>query len=174
MNAVTTMPAGLVRPHATPPLPSDDALAVQQLVARVYLAEDSRDLEALRQIFTPDMVHEHTLFGRQDGIGAFIAMIEANPQGFDGFRHQAVNIVTSGAGDGEADALSYILVLKLFAQAGEASADLPRIVGHGVVRDHLRKHDGRWSISHRLYDQFAVSATLLPDAEARDRAAQRI
>jgi hypothetical protein len=153
--AGTRLPHGLVAPP-TAALAPDDAMAVHELVTRVYLAEDSRDYDALRAIFTADAVHAHALYGTVVGGPAIAEFVRSSPQGFDGIRHHAYNIVTRSTGANRAEALSYVMPVRLFPQAGQAAGDAPRILGHGVVRDELVKQDGAWRIARRTYDQFSV------------------
>lgn len=173
-SKVTTLPAELVQPDLAVPLPPADAIAIHELVTRIYLAEDSRDLNALRQLVTEDLVHEHTVYGKLEGVENFVGFVRDNPGAFDRFRHQALNIVTRQTGPDKAEALSYILVLQVHPVEGEDALALPRIIGQGVVRDRLAKVGGRWRIAHRVYDQFSVSAALVPDRAARENYASTI
>lgn len=164
----TVLPEELVQPDAGDRLRGDDALAIHELIARVYLAEDSRDFTALRQLVTPDLVHDHSLYGRAVGPEGLVALVRDHPERFDGLRHQAFNVATRAIGPDSAEAVSYILVAQL---GGGDVVDLPRILGHGVVRDRLVRVAGRWRIAHRVYDQFALAGAVVADADARRSAA---
>lgn len=169
----TILPDLLVRPESSTPLAASDAIAIHELLNRFYLAEDSRDLTALRQLVTDDFVQIHSLFGRLDGAEALANWVNDNPQFFDGIRHQAINVATHSTGADTAQAIGYILVFQLFGDE-HVSPALPRIIGHGVVRDSLVRHDGSWRVSHRTYDQMSVLPAFAPDAEARQTAAQNV
>lgn len=175
-NATSTrLQPALVNPALHEPLAAGDALEVHELIHRVLLAEDSRDYDALRQLFTEDAVHDHSIYGRVQGSQAIVAFVQANlARGFDGVRHHAFNVVTARLGEDGAAAVSYVVPLKLFPAAGESDGDLPRILGHGVVRDRLIKRNARWRIAHRSYDQFSVWPEMLGDPEVLARAAQAV
>lgn len=171
----TRLPAEVVNPAAGERLEPWDALEVHELIHRVYLAEDSRDYDALRAIFTEDAVHDHSIYGRVEGAEAIVEFVRANlAQGFDGVRHHALNVATRRAGENQAESVSYVVPLKLFPGPGDGDGDLPRVLGHGVVRDRLVKHHGRWRIAHRIYDQFSVWPAMVPDPGLLQRAAQAI
>lgn len=167
----TLLPDGLVQPNAGDRLRAEDALAIHELIARVYLAEDSRDFTALRQLVTPDLVHDHSLYGRVDGPEGLVGLVRDHPERFDGLRHQAFNVATRAVGPDVAEAVSYILVAQL---GGGDVVELPRILGHGVVRDRLVRAGGRWRIAHRVYDQFALAGAVVADADARSSAARHL
>lgn len=172
--ARTTLPDALVNPANVTYLSGDDANQIRETVQRVYLAEDSRNYDAFRHLLSRDYVQEHSLYGRLEGSQAFIDWMKANPQGFDRYRHMALNTVTSAVGKDKAYAVSYLLVLELHPNKESDAKDLPRILAHGVVRDQLVKRDGRWLISHRTYDQFAVTASVAADREVRINASRYI
>lgn len=165
----TTLPAAVVEPNGGARLPPEDVIAIHEVLARVYLAEDSRDYGALRQLVTPDLVHEHSIYGTANGPEGLVSLVRDHPERFDGLRHQALNIATRALGPTTAEAVSYIVVLQLHA-ADET--DLPRILAHGVVRDQLAKQGGVWRIAHRTYEQFALSAAVVPDPDVRGQAAR--
>ncbi|HAX76884.1 MAG TPA: hypothetical protein DCY88_13840 [Cyanobacteria bacterium UBA11372] len=170
---VTQLPLEIVRSHEAKPLDAADTIAIHELINRVFLAEDSRDREALQQTVTEDFVQEHTIFGKLTGRETFASWVIDNPEFFDGIRHMAGNIVVSGDGIDRAQAVSYIYVFQLFSDIYEAS-NIPRILAHGIVRDRLIKENGRWKIAHRIYDQFAVQSEVVPDAKIREQASQAI
>ncbi|MEL7304780.1 MAG: enoyl-CoA hydratase-related protein [Myxococcota bacterium] len=168
----TRLPAELVNADSVQPLASEESVAVHETVTRVYLAEDSRDPAALKSLVTEDFVQEHIVYGRLQGRDAFADWVVNNPAAFDGYRHMSINIVTSALGENEAQALSYILVVEVHPEAEIQATALPRILGHGVVRDRLVKQAGRWLIAQRTYDQFAVPAAVMGSRDARLRIAQ--
>lgn len=172
--SVTELPAHIVEPNAATPLSGADAIAVHETVTRVYLAEDARNGVALKQLVTDDFVQDHGIYGRLEGPDAFESFVLDNPLAFDHYRHMAMNIVTKATGDNEAEAVSYILVLNVHPTDESQAAGLPNILAHGVVRDRLEKEDGQWRIAHRIYDQFAVTASVVPDQETRLNAARTV
>ncbi len=166
----TKLPASTVRLEEATPLPTADAIAIHELLNRVYLAEDTRDGDALRQLVTADFVQIHSLFGRLSGREAFARWVLDNPQFFDGLRHQAINSVTRASGPGSAQAVSYILVFQVFSDDAAVSELLPRLIGHGVVTDSLTSDGGTWHLAHRTYDQFSILPAFAPDSELRGKA----
>ena len=90
------LPAALVNAASCEPFAPPDALAVHEAICRVYLAEDSRDYDALRAIFTEDGVHDHSIDGRVQGAEAVVGFVQDNlARGFDGVRHHALNVITA-------------------------------------------------------------------------------
>jgi hypothetical protein len=167
---VTQLPVDVVRWQTAKPLPAADTIAIYELLHRVYLAEDSRDREALRQTITHDFVQDHSIVGRVTGRDAFADWVLSIPDFFDGRRHMAINIAVAAGEPGEAFAVHFLFVFELFA-AGREAAGLPRVLAHGVVRDRLVRAEGTWLIAHRIYDQFALFPGAVPDAERRAQGA---
>lgn len=168
MHERTSIPDRLVKPMSAEPLDAADRIEIHELVTRVYLVEDTRDYDAIHQICTEDFVQIHPA-GNTEGLEAFVAFLQKFSIGFDGKRHHALNIVTRRVGDDEAEAASYLISIELFNTEGRFDSNLPRIIGHAVVIDSLRKINGRWRIYRRVYDQFAVNAAFMPDATERER-----
>jgi hypothetical protein len=163
----TNLPTSVVRVNEATPLSGIDAVAIHELLNRIYLAEDSRDGDALRQSVTADFVQVHSLFGTLSGREAFACWVLDNPQFFDGFRHQAINAVTRATGSDSAQAVSYILVFQVFSDDIGTAQLLPRIIGHGVVTDTILRDGTSWRLAHRTYDQFSLSSAFLSDESLR-------
>jgi hypothetical protein len=165
------LPLNIVKPGIAEPLPAADTIAIHELVNRIYLAEDSRDGQALEEAVTEDFIQDHSVAGRVVGGKAFARWVLDAPYFFNGRRHMAGNIITSSAGKNEAFAVHYIFEWELFSDAAQAS-DLPRFLGHGIVRDRLVRDSGRWRVAHRIYDQFGLSPAVFADADLRKRGSQ--
>lgn len=165
-----SLPETVVRNTVAVPLPAADAISIHELLHRVYLAEDTRDAEALRQAVSTDFIQNHNIFGRLQGRDAFAKWVMDNPQAFDGFRHQALNVATRATGKHRAEAVSYIMVLQVYSSDDKAMLASPRIIGHGIVKDRLVKENGKWVLASRTYDQFSVLPALFPDDSLRTRA----
>jgi SnoaL-like domain len=165
------LPRNVVSPGVAEPLPAADAIAIHELINRIYLAEDSRDAKALEEAVTEDFIQDHSIAGGVVGAKAFASWVLDAPYFFNGRRHMAGNIITSSAGTNEAFAVHYIFVWELFSDAAQAS-DLPRFLGHGIVRDRLVKDGVRWRVAHRIYDQFGVLPAVFTDADLRKRGSQ--
>lgn len=168
MHERTSIPDRLVKPMSAEPLDAADRIEIHELVTRVYLVEDTRDYDAVHQICTEDFVQIHPA-GSTEGLEAFVAFLQKFAIGFDGKRHHALNIVTQRVSNDEAEAASYLISIELFNTEGREDANLPRIIGHAVVIDSLRKTNGQWRIYRRVYDQFAVNAKFMPDPAERER-----
>lgn len=180
---ITELPAGFCSPQTVleQELSIGDRLQITELLHRVYLAEDSRDYDALKQILADDYINEHPLFGKQENADSFIEWFKNNPIGFDGIRHNCLNSITRGVGKNIAESVSYILVLQLFPSESrneslseELDSLLPRIIGHGVVVDRWIRKEDRWYLQHRIYQQMSINATFLPNTDMRESAAKTI
>ncbi len=122
----TILPPHVIRSAETTPLPPEDAIAIHELLNRVYLAEDTRDPVALKQLVAEDFVQSHAVFGQLEGQDAFAEWVISNPQLFDGIRHQAINTVTSGVDETTALAVGYLIVTQLFSDDESVAATLPK------------------------------------------------
>ncbi|WP_051469912.1 nuclear transport factor 2 family protein [Fischerella sp. PCC 9605] len=171
---ITHLPLEVIRNDEAKALDPKDAIAVHELLNRVFLAEDSRDADALRQCVTADLSHHHSLYGALHGREAFVNWVLSNPQFFDGLRHQALNVVTSSEGSDKGRAVSYVLVFQLFSADEALTSFLPRLIAHGIVRDRIVKEDGNWRIAERIYDQFSVLGSLIADSTLRSKASEHL
>lgn len=178
---VTELPTGFCDPESgtTETLSVSDRFEITELLHRIYLCEDSRDYEALEKILTEDYINEHPLFGRHENASSFIEWLENSPAGFDGIRHHCLNSVTRKAGNDAAESVSYLFVTQLFPAASrnespseEIDAALPRIIGHGVVVDRWIRHNNRWYLRQRIYQQMSINSSFLPDSKKREEVAQ--
>ena len=178
---VTELPTGFCNPETTleQKLSTSDRIQITELLHRVYLCEDSRDYDALKQILVDDYINEHPLFGKHESASSFIEWFKNSPTGFDGIRHNCLNSITRGISKDVAESVSYILVLQLFpAQSRnelprvELDSLLPRTIGHGVVVDRWIKKEARWYLQHRVYQQMSINAAFLPDNALWEEAAK--
>jgi hypothetical protein len=178
---VTELPAGFCKPETTleSQLSTSDRFQITELLHRVYLCEDSRDLAALKEILVDDYVNEHPLFGKHESASSFLEWLKNNPAGFDGIRHNCLNSITRGVGKNSAESVSYILVLQLFpaqsrheSPTTELDSLLPRTIGHGVVVDRWIKKLESWYLQHRVYQQMSVNTAFLPNDAMGEAAAQ--
>jgi predicted helicase len=174
MHSKTHLPLEVIRNDEAKALEPVDIIAVHELLNRVFLAEDSRDADALRQCVTEDLSHHHSLYGSLNGRETFVIWVLSNPQFFDGLRHQAVNIVTSSESSNNVRVVSYINVFQVFSEDDALKSVLPRLIAHGVVRDRIVKEDGKWRIVERIYDQLSVLGSLIPDTTLRAKASENL
>ncbi|MBP2831857.1 nuclear transport factor 2 family protein [Aquimarina sp. U1-2] len=170
-NKETVLPKKMVQTKGVTMLPAEDIVMIREIVNRLYLAEDSRDFEAFRQLLADDFVQDHP-FQVMVGAEGMIDFFKKNPQVFDGYRHHAFNVTTRAIGDNEAESVHYLISLKLFPMDGEDANQSPFIAGHGVVVDRLRKENGKWRFTSRVYDQMAIASEFSPDLVYRQRFAK--
>lgn len=178
---ITELPAGICNPETAleRELSIVDRIQITELLHRVYLCEDSRDYDALKQILVDDYINEHPLFGRHESASSFIEWFENTPTGFDGIRHNCLNSITRGVGKDVAESISYLLVLQLFpaksrneSSTEELNSLLPHTIGHGVVCDRWIRQKDRWYLQHRVYQQMSINGDFLPDNAMREKASQ--
>ena len=167
---ITALTTNIVRPAEATPLNAADSIAIHELITRVYLAEDLREREALQQTVTENYLQLHTVYGRIEGRANFASWVLDHPDYFDGFRHHAFNIATKSEGLNRASAVSYIMVWQVFSNDPEIAPSLPRIIGHGVVKDRFLKEGERWLLSERIYEQFSLSPAVVSDPQIRAEA----
>ncbi|MDJ0635976.1 MAG: nuclear transport factor 2 family protein [Xenococcaceae cyanobacterium MO_188.B29] len=177
----TELPAGCCAPKTIldRELSVGDRLQITELLHRIYLCEDSRDYEALKQILVDDYINEHPLFGRHENASSLIEWLKNNPAGFDGIRHNCLNSITRGISKDIAESVSYIMVLQLFpaksrkeSPSEELDSLLPRTIAHGVVVDRWIKKEDIWYLQHRVYQQMSVNSAFLPDSAMREETAK--
>jgi hypothetical protein len=61
MQNLTVLPLEVVRVEEATPLSPADTIAIHELLNRVYLSEDSREREVLRQVVTENFVQIHSI-----------------------------------------------------------------------------------------------------------------
>ncbi len=178
---VTELPAGCCDPKTAleEELSVGDRVQIIELLHRVYLCEDSRDYEALKQILVDEYINEHPLFGRHESASSFIEWLKNIPAGFDGIRHNCLNSITRRISQDIAESVSYIMVLQLFPAKSrnelpseELDSLLPRTIGHGVVVDRWIKKEEHWYLQYRVYQQMSVNSAFLPDSVMREEVAK--
>ena len=117
------------------------AAELRNLTADYACAIDTRDIEAVRRVFSADAIL--TAPGRRwEGIDAIAAFFEedfrANPAAR---RHFVTNIRVTDATAGTAAATSYFLFTNASAEAS--------ILGWGSYTDRVVEFDGRWQIAEK-------------------------
>ncbi|MGV2826941.1 nuclear transport factor 2 family protein [Myxosarcina sp. GI1(2024)] len=178
---ITELPVGFCNPETAleRELSVSDRFQITELLHRVYLCEDSRDYDALKQILVDDYINEHPLFGLHDSARSFVEWLKNTPVGFDGIRHNCLNSITRGISKDLAESVSYVLVLQLFPakSRNESPSEqldllLPSTIGHGVVVDRWMRKQDRWYLQHRVYQQMSINSAFLPDRVKREEAAR--
>lgn len=117
-------------------LPTDDIVAIQQLVARYNHAIDGGDAEGWGRCFAPEGSFQ--ISGREPTVGRE-ALAEIVRRRADGSRHVTTNMLIEGDGD-TATMRAYLTVLR------ERAVSVT-----GSYTDRLVKVDGRWLFEQRLF-----------------------
>ncbi|MEE8422019.1 MAG: nuclear transport factor 2 family protein [Dehalococcoidia bacterium] len=117
-------------------LPTDDIVAIQQLVARYNHAIDGGDAEGWANCFTAEASFQ--ISGREPTVGRE-ALAEIVRRRADGSRHVTTNMLIEGDG-GTATMRAYLTVLR------ERAVSVT-----GSYTDRLVKVDGRWLFEQRLF-----------------------
>ena len=75
---ITELPPGFCNPETTleSELSTSNRIQITELLHRIYLCEDSRDYEALKQILVDDYINEHPLFGKHESASSFIVFCQ--------------------------------------------------------------------------------------------------
>ena len=119
------------------PLPVEDVLAIQKLLADYNHAIDFGDADAFASMFVEDGVLD-TGHGPTEGRAALKEFAGALPSMVSGLRHLISNVSIDGDGDA-ATARAYLQGWLTAGGAGEA-----RLIISGVYNDTLRREDGQW------------------------------
>lgn len=128
------------------PLTADDLAQIHQLYGTYCHSVDEGDGKAFSACFTTDGVLDAG-GPPVKGAEALAGFADSIPSAVPGIRHLVGNIVVSGQGD-EAEGRAY---LTAYSSAGGAT----QVLTTGRYRDRLRRQDGRWLFSERV---FAVDA----------------
>ncbi len=130
------------------PLPVEDVLAIEKLLADYNHAIDFGDADAFAGMFVEDGVLD-TGQGPTEGRAALKEFAGALPGMVPGLRHLISNVSIDGDGDA-ATTKAYLQGWLTAGGAGEA-----RLIISGVYRDTLRREDGQWRF---------VTRNLTPDS----------
>lgn len=119
------------------PLPVEDVLAIQKLLADYNHAIDFGDADAFAGMFVEDGALD-TGNGPTTGRAALKDFAAALPGMVPGLRHLISNVTVDGDGD-TATTKAYLQGWVTAGGAGEA-----KLIVSGVYRDTLRREDGAW------------------------------
>jgi len=128
------------------PIPAEDHVAIQQLLATYAWALDTADLDTLRALFLADGILQDTRGNRYEGIEAILAYcaeLTSGPE-FRGRRHHIDNLLLEPTPEGYL-CRSYWTVTKWDAGTGQKQIDF---TGHS--RDLYVRQPGGWRIRERL------------------------
>ncbi len=124
------------------PLSADDKLAILDTIARYNLAADKHDLEATVDLYTDDGCIDGYFQARagkdfREDLQKILAMHEKTVN-----RHVSTNHIIEGHDD-RAAVGSLLIVFQGDPSKGESVI----VKGTVVIRDELRKVDGRWLVA---------------------------
>jgi uncharacterized protein (TIGR02246 family) len=124
-------------------LPTEDVVAIQQLVAEYAHAFDSGDGAAVAACFVPDGSLDSgvAVVGGRDALAAMVATM---PELMPGGRHVVSNVHVSGEGD-DANVRMY---LQVFLTAG--GAERTTLLLSGRYDDTVRRENGTWRFVSRV------------------------
>jgi hypothetical protein len=140
-----------------------DRLEIQELLVRYSHAVDTRDWDALAQVFTPDATIDYTTFGGIKGdFAAIRAFLQASMPHFSGYQHLIANIVLEIDGDearGRTACLNPMVI-----DRGDGSE--PHVFFCGLwYRDRLVRTAQGWRIADRRQERsyiFNAPPEMLP------------
>jgi uncharacterized protein (TIGR02246 family) len=124
------------------PLPADDVLAIQKLLADYNHAVDAGDGATFAGLFTEDGSLDSG-FGVTEGRAALAEFAAAVPVMVPGTRHLITNLSIDGDGDGATTKV----YLQMWATAGGAPET--KLVISGIYEDTLRRDGGQWRFATR-------------------------
>ena len=132
-------------PTQTKVLTADDKLAIQELIARYSMYEDTGDADAMAALFTEDGC---TVNSRGAVIRGREQLAEAARRRWEKpevhrWVHWSANVVVEATDDG-AEAHSYAMILVI----GDDPEDI-RVRSLTAKRDRLRREGGRWLFASR-------------------------
>jgi len=147
-------------------LTADDRLEMLDLIHRYNWSADARDVPATLAEYTADgAITGDFAAGPGPSFGADLARVFASEGTLK--RHVACNVRVA-PGDAASVVVAYVL---LVVEAGAA----PAVAATSVIRDELRKEDGRWKVHrHRvridpgLRDALVAAGMLPRDADPPD------
>jgi hypothetical protein len=120
-----------------------DRADIHDLLARVALAQDGHDWEALGDCFHPDAVYAHP-GGELIGVDTIVDRSRTALSRLDASQHLLGTTLTT-VDDQEATAVSYFQAQHV--RRGTPGGDLYVIAG--TYEDRLVRDDGHWRIVHR-------------------------
>jgi len=130
------------------PLPVEDVLAIQKLLADYNHSIDAGDGDAFAGVFVEDGTLD-VGHGVTEGRAALKEFAGALPAMVPGIRHLISNVSIDGSGE---SATSKVY-LQAWVTAGGAAES--KLIISGIYRDTLRREDGEWRF---------VSRNMTPDA----------
>jgi uncharacterized protein (TIGR02246 family) len=124
----------------------EDRAAIEAVVVAYATALDTKDFEALRDLFTDDVVWEYEgLVGPLRGADAIVVMMRGSLEHLDATQHLNGNHVITVRGD-EADHVGYFQAMHV--RTGHPGGE--QYLGAGRYRDRLRRTPKGWRLSSRV------------------------
>lgn len=121
-----------------------DRLDVADLLAAYSTALDTKDWDALREVFTPDAGCDYGTLGTPSGVDEIIVLVSKTLESLDVTQHLVGNVTVQVTGD-EATAGAYLIAQHL--RAGTPGGDT-YLMGSTYTDALVRTPEG-WRIRHR-------------------------
>lgn len=121
------------------PIPVEDRLAIEEIVARMNHLIDAEDYDAYLEIYAENAVFDSGFAEPTTGRAPIRAFLDANnASGFIvGKRHAVTNLILDREGD-RIVATYYLTVLE--------REETPGVVATAVIRDEFEERDGAWLV----------------------------
>ena len=159
------LPSFDARASARAVLAADDDVAVKAAATRLHLALDTRQFEAMGNLFTEDGVLDYQ-FGYAEGREAIRRMFRVHRKDATGARHHAMNELAFSNADGSATLVSYLLVM-LVADAKTGRPTSPTPIASGVETFRFKKVEGQWLIARMTQEETVLATNLATPEEIR-------
>ncbi|MBD1997670.1 nuclear transport factor 2 family protein [Leptolyngbya sp. FACHB-541] len=147
----------------------EDRLEIMDLPQRFNWAVDTRQYDALANLFTTDGLLDHDWGYVQSG-EAIVQLIRSHEADEDYVRHHTTNHSISVAEDGTVTMMGYLVATWVGADPASGTSS-PHIIAHGVQVFTVEKENGTWKIARLTLDQTAVNSANLPDQAIRSQIA---
>ena len=159
------LPAFDARSSVAATLAPEDDLAIKAAATRLHLALDTRQFDAMGDMFTSDGVLDYQ-FGYAEGREAIRRMFRAHRADATGARHHAMNEFVIANPDGSATLVGYLLVM-LVADPTTGAPAGPTPIASGVETFTFRKVDGRWLIARMTQEETVLTSAVATPEQIR-------
>lgn len=146
-----------------------DRLEIADVLYRYATALDTRDLELLREVFTPDVVYVMGVRGELSGVDAIVRKLDEVLGGLEATQHLITNPVIEVDGD-TARSTSYVRAQHYLTGNGTGGNTLDM---GGSYRDELVRTAHGWRIERRVLEITWREGNAGVQHEAARRVAER-
>ena len=146
-------------------LSAEDDVAIKAAATRLHLALDTRQFDAMGDMFTTDGVLDYQ-FGYAEGREPIRRMFRAHRKDATGARHHAMNELVVANPDGTATLFGYLLVMVVADPKTGAPAG-PTPIASGVETFNFRNVDGRWLIARMTQEETVLTSAVATPEQIR-------